>query len=157
MLRSAWVTVGDTSPAKRGKYRKRESSEITTTPTSGPPTTSSPTAYDGAAPTVSVQFTRTAPILRHVQVPFSTLTHDLPRPCISDAREDVESQLAAARHEWMTQHAALNLEVGEEPVLVSTPRAPLLAATVEVEVAAAAAAAAAVAVAAAALDSGAGD
>ena len=55
MLRSAWVTVGDTSPAKRGKYRKRESSEITTTPTPGPPTTSSPTAYNGAAPTVTVQ------------------------------------------------------------------------------------------------------
>ena len=76
------------------------------------------------------------------------LTHELPLPCIPDAREKVESQLAAARNAWIAKHATLGLEVDEETPVLVTQTSPLLAPVVEM---------AATAAATAALDSTAGD
>ena len=93
------VTVGPTSPAKRGPYmtqKRRRMLEASAEVTPVAKHTGSLTTIH-MAPTVTVQSVRTAPNEKHVHVPLRTYTCGLPEPPIEAARDAVESQLAAAR------------------------------------------------------------
>ena len=107
------VTVGPTSPAKRGPYmtkKRRRILEASSATASATPAAIEASAevtpvakHTGSlttihmAPTVTVQSIGTAPNEKHVHVPFRTYTCGLPEPPIDAAQDAVESQLAAAR------------------------------------------------------------
>ena len=119
------VTVGSTSPAKkRGPYKKTLAKALaaatgpaTTEPAPTPATDS--LATFGAAPTVTVQKTRTALECWEVQVPFKTYAFRQPTLNEADAQEAVEIELAALRRAWISEHAARHHEANDErPVQV---------------------------------------
>ena len=88
------VTVGPTSPAKRGPYmtkKRRRMLEASAEVTPVAKHTGSLTTIH-MAPTVTVQSIRTAPNEKHVPVPLRTYTCGLPEPPIDAAQDAVGSQ-----------------------------------------------------------------
>ena len=87
------VTVGPTSPAKRGPYmtkKRRRMLEASAEVTPVAKHTGSLTTIH-MAPTVTVQSIRTAPNEKHVPVPLRTYTCGLPEPPIDAAQDAVGS------------------------------------------------------------------